>query len=222
MREVISYKGGSDSTSGVTQQFYNDVFGLVDLHIIHKIRSFPTFVFVTWEQVDNYDDETNTNSRILRLVNVGTPLPNVAVTRAHPIHSEVALGGRAEKSIPAERGHNCAASKARKKTAHNVHCALDQNRSPPHWRNLVFGVAGARCMERIVGQAAFGDGETRRPKPGARAYLHDRVELAKIVADIGSSHPDPIAMTGDDAVSSTYRTRKARRARRPSPSRDLS
>ena len=26
------------------------------LHIIHKTKSFPAFVFATFEQVDNYDD----------------------------------------------------------------------------------------------------------------------------------------------------------------------
>lgn len=91
MREVIYYKGGQNSQSGGAQQLYdNAVFGLVGLHIIHKTKSFPTFVFATWEQVDNFDDSTNTNSESLQFLNAGTPLPNIPVTRVHPIHSDVA------------------------------------------------------------------------------------------------------------------------------------
>ena len=71
-RKVIYYKGGQDTQSGGNQQYYNAVFGLVGLHIIHKTTSFPTFVFATWEQVDNFDDSTNTNTENLTFINVGT------------------------------------------------------------------------------------------------------------------------------------------------------
>ena len=37
-----------------SQKYNNAVWGLVALHIIHKTKSFPAFVFATWEQVDNY------------------------------------------------------------------------------------------------------------------------------------------------------------------------
>jgi hypothetical protein len=90
MREAIYYKGGSGTTSGGTQQYYNGIFGLVALHIIHKTKSFPAFVFATWEQVDNYDDATHTNSEFLGFINTGTNLPDPPVARAHPIHSQVA------------------------------------------------------------------------------------------------------------------------------------
>lgn len=86
-RKVIFYTG---------QQFgqllyQNEVWGLVALHIIHKTKSFPTFVFATWEQVDNYDDANNKNTEDLRFHNIaGTPLPpDIPVTRAHPIHSQI-------------------------------------------------------------------------------------------------------------------------------------
>jgi hypothetical protein len=86
-RKVIFYTG---------QQFgqllyQNEVWGLVALHIIHKTKSFPTFVFASWEQVDNYDDKTNQNTQNLRFHNIaGSPLPpDIPVTRAHPIHSQI-------------------------------------------------------------------------------------------------------------------------------------
>ncbi len=83
--QVIVYEG----TAFVDQQYQNVVYGLVALHIIHKTKSFPTFVFATWEQVDNYDDVNHQNSEDLVFKNTGTPLPNIAVERQHPIHSEV-------------------------------------------------------------------------------------------------------------------------------------
>ena len=93
-RKVIYYQGGGGSQSQGSQQYYNAVFGLVGLHIIHKTKSFPTFAFATWEQVDNFDDSTNTNTENLTFINVGTTLPNIPVTRAHPIHSQDSAGQR--------------------------------------------------------------------------------------------------------------------------------
>jgi hypothetical protein len=84
-RKVIFYTG----TQYVSQQYNNAVYGLVALHIIHKTKSFPTFVFASWEQVDNYDDVNNKNTENLAFVNTGTELPNIPVTRAHPIHSQI-------------------------------------------------------------------------------------------------------------------------------------
>jgi hypothetical protein len=89
MRKVIYYTGAPGS-----QTYNNAVWGLVSLHIIHKTKSFPAFVFATWEQVDNYDDTVtppnNPNTQNLAFANTGTQLPNIPVTRAHPIHSQVA------------------------------------------------------------------------------------------------------------------------------------
>ncbi|HRQ64410.1 MAG TPA: hypothetical protein PKZ76_06045 [Xanthomonadaceae bacterium] len=65
---------------------HNDTFGLVALHIIHKTQSFPTFVFATWEQVDAYDG-SNTSGLVFH--NTGTPLPDIPVTRAHPIPADI-------------------------------------------------------------------------------------------------------------------------------------
>jgi len=87
-REVIYYQGGPGTASGGTQQYYNDVFGLVALHIIHKTKSFPTFVFATWEQVDNYDDANNTNSQDLAYIETDATT-QIPVTRYHSIHSQV-------------------------------------------------------------------------------------------------------------------------------------
>jgi hypothetical protein len=84
-RKIIFYTG----TQFVNQLYDNAVWGLVALHIIHKTKSFPTYVFATWEQVDDYDDRNNRNSEQLVFQNTGTPLPNIPVTRAHPIHSQI-------------------------------------------------------------------------------------------------------------------------------------
>jgi len=84
-RKVIFYTG----QQFVNEQYNNAIWGLVALHIIHKTKSFPTFVFATWEQVDNYDDQNNKNSESLAFVNTGTKLPNIPVTRAHPINPPI-------------------------------------------------------------------------------------------------------------------------------------
>jgi hypothetical protein len=86
-RKVIFYTGDPAAQT----LYQNAVWGLVALHIIHKTTSFPTLVFASWEQVDNYDDQNNKNSENLRFHNIkGTPLPpDIPVTRAHPIHSQI-------------------------------------------------------------------------------------------------------------------------------------
>jgi hypothetical protein len=81
---VIFYTGLVGS-----QTYNNAVYGLIALHIIHKTKSFPAFVFATWEQVDNYDDTTKQNSENLSFDNTGTKLPNIPVMRAHSIHSQI-------------------------------------------------------------------------------------------------------------------------------------
>jgi hypothetical protein len=90
-QNVIFYKG----TQYVNQTFNNAVYGLVALHIIHKTKSFPAFVFASWEQIDNYDDTTKQNTEDLAFINTGTPLPNTPCPpsaefgRCHPIHSQI-------------------------------------------------------------------------------------------------------------------------------------
>jgi hypothetical protein len=81
---VIFYTGQVGS-----QMYNNAVYGLIALHIIHKTKSFPAFVFATWEQADNYDDTNNENPENLSFDNTGTKLPNISVTRAHRIHSQI-------------------------------------------------------------------------------------------------------------------------------------
>ena len=84
---VIFYTGPQFSG-----KYNNAVYGLVALHIIHKTKSFPAFVFATWEQVDNYDDAINQNTEDLKFNNLMPPppqLPNIPVTRAHSIHSQI-------------------------------------------------------------------------------------------------------------------------------------
>ncbi|HKH43393.1 MAG TPA: hypothetical protein VKM72_01885 [Thermoanaerobaculia bacterium] len=61
------YQGGSTTV-------HNDTYGLVGLHIIHKTSSFPTFVFATWEQVDDIG---------------ANPPPDIPVVRAHAIPSAI-------------------------------------------------------------------------------------------------------------------------------------
>lgn len=85
-QKVIFYTGQQYSKK---QTYNNAVYGLIALHIIHKTKSFPGFVFASWEQVDNYDDTTNQNTQDLKFTNTGTMLPNIPVTRAHPIHSQI-------------------------------------------------------------------------------------------------------------------------------------
>jgi hypothetical protein len=83
-QKVIFYQGTPPN-----QTYNNAIYGLIALHIIHKTKSFPAFVFASWEQVDNYDDGTGQNTENLAFTNTGTPLPNIAVMRAHPIHSQI-------------------------------------------------------------------------------------------------------------------------------------
>jgi hypothetical protein len=47
-------------------------------------------VFATWEQIDDYDDETNQNTENLNYIDLSSPpIANDPVTRAHPIHSQI-------------------------------------------------------------------------------------------------------------------------------------
>ena len=85
-RNVIYYTGQPPN-----QKYNNAVWGLVALHIIHKTKSFPAFVFASWEQVDNYNDTTNSNTQNLAFDNTGDAsiLPDIGVTRAHAINSPI-------------------------------------------------------------------------------------------------------------------------------------
>ena len=87
-RNVIFYTGQTPN-----QLYNNAVWGLVALHIIHKTKSFPAFVFASWEQVDNYDDDVpdNPNPENLAFHNTGNTasLPDIAVRRAHAINSPI-------------------------------------------------------------------------------------------------------------------------------------
>jgi hypothetical protein len=74
--------------------YNNAVWGLVALHIIHKTKSFPAFVFATFEQVDNYNDSAtppnNPNSENLAYDNTTAyAFPNQPVTRVHTIPSQI-------------------------------------------------------------------------------------------------------------------------------------
>jgi hypothetical protein len=107
-QKVLFYEGDPpNQTEPGNQTFNNAVYGLVALHIIHKTKSFPTFVFASWEQIDNYDDGPSTitpNTEDLKFTNLGypnakippfsnypnsPPPPNIPVTRNHPIHSQI-------------------------------------------------------------------------------------------------------------------------------------
>jgi len=87
-RNVLFYTGQPPN-----QKYNNAVWGLVALHIIHKTKSFPAFVFASWEQVDNYDDDTpdNPNPENLAFDNTGDAkvLADIAVRRAHAINSPI-------------------------------------------------------------------------------------------------------------------------------------
>ena len=80
-RNVIYYTGPPGN-----QQYNNEVWGLVALHIIHKTKSFPDFVFATWEQVDDYDDGRpptliTWRSRISGIAKRGAPHPCFPISR---------------------------------------------------------------------------------------------------------------------------------------------
>jgi hypothetical protein len=54
---VITYKGNGDPPTPVLEQY-----ALVALHIIHKTPNYPTFIFATFEQVDDYINQTTNNA----------------------------------------------------------------------------------------------------------------------------------------------------------------
>ena len=65
---IIRYRGGTPQTPDPNGQAYYEVipptpsatslpYGLVGLHIIHKTKTFPSYVFATFEQVDNLSTE---------------------------------------------------------------------------------------------------------------------------------------------------------------------
>jgi YVTN family beta-propeller protein len=96
-QKVLFYEGEPPN-----QTYNNAVYGLVALHIIHKTKSFPVFVFASWEQIDNYDEGPSTitpNTEDLKFINLGypnstiypnsPPPPNIPVTRNHSIHSQI-------------------------------------------------------------------------------------------------------------------------------------
>jgi hypothetical protein len=100
---VLFYQGEPGNQTAPGNQTYNNaVYGLVALHIIHKTKSFPTFVFASWEQIDNYAEgqsQITPNTQDLKFINLGypgssiypnnPPPPNIPVTRNHPIHSQI-------------------------------------------------------------------------------------------------------------------------------------
>ena len=66
-------------------------YGLTGLHIIHKTVNYPTFVFATFEQVDNLDQSKPNNQLFYYNRNSGliNPDKQVITKRAHPISSQV-------------------------------------------------------------------------------------------------------------------------------------
>ena len=66
-------------------------YGLAGLHIIHKTVNYPTYVFATFEQVDNLDQSKENNQLFYYNRNDGVinPAKQVITKRAHPISSAV-------------------------------------------------------------------------------------------------------------------------------------
>lgn len=64
--------------------YYNDTFALVGMHIIHKTRNFPDFIFATFEQVD----VENSDAQFVPLAPTFPP-PAVAPPNPPPPGSEV-------------------------------------------------------------------------------------------------------------------------------------
>lgn len=67
-------------------------YGLVGLHIIHKTTNYPTFVFATFEQVDNLNSGNPNSSLFYYNRNNQAPInpgKQTITSRAHPIPDEV-------------------------------------------------------------------------------------------------------------------------------------
>ena len=66
-------------------------YGLAGLHIIHKTVNYPTYVFATFEQVDNLDQSKKNNQLFYYNRNDGliNPAKQVITARAHPVPSQV-------------------------------------------------------------------------------------------------------------------------------------
>lgn len=82
-----TYATPGDTTSAVTSLPY----GLAGLHIIHKTENYPTFVFATFEQVDNINTALPNNELFYYNRNILPPLNKSKHTinsRAHPISDE--------------------------------------------------------------------------------------------------------------------------------------
>lgn len=86
--EVITYR--SSKTGG--RQYFNETYGLIGLHIIHKTKNFPSFIYATFEHEDLIDDSL---SYIDEITQTGrgtgdTYGDTIAVTsREHAIPAEV-------------------------------------------------------------------------------------------------------------------------------------
>jgi hypothetical protein len=67
-------------------------YGLVGLHIIHKTTNFPTFIFATFEQVDNLDQSKPDNQIFFYNNNnngIVNPGQQYVTTRSHPVPPQV-------------------------------------------------------------------------------------------------------------------------------------
>ena len=56
-QEVIYYNNEATAGSPPTQVYKNVTMGLVGLHIIHKTKTFPDFVYASWEHKDNLSSD---------------------------------------------------------------------------------------------------------------------------------------------------------------------
>lgn len=88
-QNVIYYKNVMESGS-IKSYYENATMGLVGLHIIHKTKTFPTYVFATFEHVDNLD------SGIVYTELENTPFGDKAkdieeISRTHPIPSAIEM-----------------------------------------------------------------------------------------------------------------------------------
>ncbi|MBL4604115.1 MAG: hypothetical protein JKY02_00155 [Flavobacteriaceae bacterium] len=87
-KKVIYYVYKKEANGTIKPYYKNAVMGLVGLHIIHKTKTFPDYVFATWEHKDNL------SSGIVYEEKETTPFGDnkdstVAITRDHPIPTEI-------------------------------------------------------------------------------------------------------------------------------------
>lgn len=94
---ILYYRQGTPTNSADSTVYFQVIsgkvtaserpFGLVGLHIIHKTKNVPTYVFATFEQVDNLDYQLPQNDLFLYNRNWNVVVDSSKITIRNRIHS---------------------------------------------------------------------------------------------------------------------------------------